>query len=403
MKQRLVKLMLLVVLSVLSGCANKDGKQNELYVSVDGNDHNEGTLLKPLRTIQKAIDKTESGGAIIVREGTYYESVVIKKSGRKRNRIELKGYKKERPVLDGSHMTLGDDDEENGLISVINQSYILIKGFDLKNLTTTTEAVPSGIRISGSGKDIQIINCRISNIKVDYEKVSKEKANAHGIAFYGTENRALKNIVIKDNEVFNNQLGQSEAVVLNGNINQFEINHNKVHHNDNIGIDLIGFENVASKNDQVRNGTVTNNQVWQISSEKNPAYEGEKSAGGIYIDGAKRIVIEHNQVWQNDIGIEIASEHKGKTTSDIILLKNEITENQGLAGIAFGGYDKDKGHAKNIKIEDNFLENNVVDILVQFNAQYKSNEIKNNQLLSDEVFSGDFTHIIKINNKINAH
>lgn len=399
MRRFLGSIMVLVsiYLFALSGCTAKEAKT--LYVSMSGNDRNPGTLSQPFRTIQQAANCVGPGETILVREGIYYEQVILKTSGKKKQPITFKTYKNEQVVIDGTHLTLEDKDEMNGLFSLVDKSHIIIQGFDIKNLITQSNSVPSGIRVSGSGENIQIIDCRVSNIKVDYKKVSKEKANAHGIAFYGTKKKPLKNIVIKESEVFNNQLGQSEALVLNGNVTDFEISHNKIHHNDNIGIDLIGFEKIAPKNDQVRNGVVKDNQVWQISSRNNPAYEGETSAGGIYVDGGKKILIKSNQVWDSDIGVEIASEHKGKTTSNITLLNNEITQNKGLAGIAIGGYDENRGHAKNITIDNNYLSRNGVDILVQFNAQYSSNKIINNILESEETFSGDFSQIQRKNNK----
>ncbi|ENQ3113168.1 hypothetical protein ACEOWI_004508 [Bacillus cereus] len=83
--------------------------------------------------------------------------------------------------------------------------------------------------------------------------------------------------------------------------------------NYNIGIVLIGHEGVSpvATLDQARNGIVRNNIVHHNSSFTNTSYN-EYSAYGIYVDGGKEIIIEQNQSYENDLGIEVASEHAGK-------------------------------------------------------------------------------------------
>lgn len=69
-----------------------------------------------------------------------------------------------------------------------------------------------------------------------------------------------------------------------------------------------------------------------------------------------------------------------------------------IAGIAFGGYDEQRGSTTEIKIYNNTLVNNAVHILVQANAQVASNEIINNILYLGEVYEGDLTQIKHIPN-----
>ena len=86
-----------------------------------------------------------------------------------------------------------------------------------------------------------------------------------------------------------------------------------------LGIDLIGFEGISfdAAYDRARNGVVSGNTIYNIDTQNNPAYGGERSAGGIYVDGGTGILIECNRVYSSNIGIEIASEHAGKATSDV--------------------------------------------------------------------------------------
>ncbi|EJQ03209.1 hypothetical protein IE3_05580 [Bacillus cereus BAG3X2-1] len=102
------------------------------------------------------------------------------------------------------------------------------------------------------------------------------------------------------------KLGLSEAIAVNENVDSFEVTNNKVHDN-NIGIVLIGHESISpvAALDQARNGIIRNNIVHYNSSFKNTSYN-EYSADGIYVDGGKEIIIEQNQNYENDLGIEVA-------------------------------------------------------------------------------------------------
>ena len=153
--------------------------------------------------------------------------------------------------------------------------------------------------------------------------------------------------------------------------------------NDNIGIDLIGFEGVAAnkKVDFVRIGVVKNNTVYENSSFGNPAYGGDFSAGGIYVDGGKSITIEGNTIYKCDIGIEATSEHSDKYAENINIVNN-IVYNNYYTGISIGGYDENRGGTINSTISQNILyrndtkELNGGQLLLQHNI--KNNVIEKN-------------------------
>src|SRR5690606_32374176 len=126
-------------------------------------------------------------------------------------------------------------------------------------------------------------------------------------------------LVIAGNEIDHLVLGCSESFSLDGNVEHWLVAGNVVHDTNNIGIGAIGFEGVAPDPayDQARDGVIAGNTVYNISSYGNPAYGNEYAADGIYVDGGTRIVIERNRVHNVDIGIEVASEHAGRTSSDV--------------------------------------------------------------------------------------
>jgi hypothetical protein len=367
---------------VLYGITGQADQKNELYVSSGGNDKNAGSKKRPLKTIQKAVNLAKPGTTVYVRKGIYKEQVVIRKSGLKNAPIIIKAFPKEKATIDGKGVKVSW--EYQGLVSINEKSYVTIDGLEIKNYKTKQEdLVPIGIFVSGSGKGIRILRNHIHHIETNHKN-----GNAHGIAVYGTKSpQAIEDIIISGNKLEELKLGASETLVLNGNISNFKVTNNIVRRNDNIGIDIIGFEGVSPDEefDQARNGSISNNTVYEISSYGNPAYGNHYSAGGIYVDGGKDIIIEKNRVYKNDIGIEAASEHAGKSTSSITIRKNSIYENRS-AGIAIGGYDRKRGSTENSIITENVLYKNDTkyqdggQILLQYNT--KQNRIEKNIMVA---------------------
>jgi parallel beta-helix repeat protein len=355
------------------------------YVSPSGSDTNIGTELAPWRHIQFALDQAKPGDIICVMKGVYNESVTFHTSGSSEGGyITLQSYPGQTPVIDGTGLPV---DGETGLVTIENMAYIKLIGFELRNLNGggVQGAFPAGIWVRGRGDHIEIRSNRVHDIQN-----SCAECGAHGIAVYGSDAAAsIHDIIIDNNEVDTNKLGWSESLVLNGNVEKFIVSNNKVHDNDNIGIDLIGYEGTAADPavDRARDGTVTGNLVYNIDSYGNPAYGKERSADGIYVDGGTNIIIEGNTVHNTNIGIELASEHAGKNTSQITVRNNFIYENTQV-GIAFGGYDTKRGSTEDCVIVNNTLFNNVTqgdwgaEIYIQFDT--RNNIVKNNIVYANQ-------------------
>ena len=336
---------------------------DDFHVSTKGDDSADGSVGRPWKTIQFAIDKASAGDTVHIHEGTYRESLSFNKSGNaktgnaKTGAITISNFKNERAVLDGSN-----NDDVSPMIEINNQSFINVQGLVIGNLKTDKlNETPVGIMVSGACREIKIENCKIHNI-ASVAKLNKrlKGRNAHGIAVYGNGMSSISGLGIVGNELSDLTLGSSEAIVVNGNVDGFEIFGNIVHDCDNIGIDCIGFEGTAAKGgiDQARNGIVAENHVYNIATAKNPSYDGGSAAAGIYVDGGRDIVIERNRVHDCDFGVEVASEHKGKVTSGIVVRNNVIFNNL-LAGLIMGGYNKkNTGDAENCLVINNTFFNN---------------------------------------------
>ena len=311
------------------------------YVAPAGLNSNPGTFARPWKTIQKAANTLKPGDTLLVRTGTYQEAVTVNVSGNSTasGTITFANYPGETPVVDGSTLTVPDD-IYSALFYIQDHSYITIQGFDLRNYATNDiAATPAAVFITGASSFIKIKRCGIHGIRNMGCNIDNS-GNAFAIAVYGSSATPCTGIAINGNNVYDCKTGSSETVTLNGNVANFEVTNNLVHDNNNIGIDFIGYEGTCPvpAQDRARTGICQGNTVWNISSQGNQAYSnGDYSADGLYVDGGTGIVIQQNTSYDNDIGVELASEHSGKFTSDITLQDNTVYScRQGA--LLVGGY-----------------------------------------------------------------
>jgi parallel beta-helix repeat protein len=305
-------------------CFNK-GWSSTITVAPSGADYS---------SVQQGVDAANPGDIVVVKAGVYHEMVTLNKSGSENKYITLQG--EAGAVIDGS------ENGNNG-IAIFSQNYIKVIGMEIQNFKSGRS--PVGINVRGSSSHIELRNNKIHHIE-------NANGNAHGIAFYGTELTPISDIIVDGNEIRNCKLGQSESLVLNGNVTDFVVSNNVIHDNDNIGIDFIGWERTGPEGfNQARNGVCFGNTVYNISTKTNPTYH-DLNSDGIYVDGGRDIIIEKNIVYNCDIGIEIASEHGGKSTENIIV-RNNFVSGSYQANIMTGGYAPNRGSAINIIIVNN--------------------------------------------------
>ncbi|MFX3635735.1 MAG: right-handed parallel beta-helix repeat-containing protein [Candidatus Pristimantibacillus sp.] len=404
MKEIFQQLAIWLGLIAICGCTGQSDTSQSLdkllgsvyYISTNGDDLNQGTIDSPWKTFQHAANQISPGSTVYVREGVYNQKLNISRGGSEaEGPIVFSGYPNETAVIDGAGLAVNGME---GLVEIENTSYVTIRQLEIRNYTTSTSGeVPVGIYIHGSGMKINLLENRIHDIanKAIPEGAELSGRDAHGIAVYGVNAReSLRDLTIEGNELYDLVLGSSESLAVNGNVDTFAITNNLIHDNDNIGIDLIGFEGTADSEavDQARNGTVKGNTVYRISTNDNPSYgtvlpNESNSAAAIYIDGGKNNLIEQNRVYDNDIGIELASEHAGHVTSGIMVRHNLIYRNR-LTGIAMGGYDEDRGGTAASTIISNTLYDN--DLLDAGNGQlYLQASLTGNTITDNIMIASD--------------
>ncbi len=331
------------------------------YVAKSGSDTNPGTQSQPFLTINHAAGLAQAGDTVLVEAGVYNELVAPKNSGSAaQGYITISAMPGQAAVIDGTG--LGVPGGQRGLMTLQNSSYIVVQGFELRNYTTASrKQVPVGVYIFGAGSNVQIVNNHIHDIVTTAKTTPKAcGSNALGMAVYGSSApEAISALVVSGNELDDLKTGCSESMSIDGNVDGFAVTSNIVHDNDNIGIDAIGFERVSPDPDydQARNGEIRGNTVYNITSYGNPDYGKQYASDGIYVDGGTQITIEQNLVHNVDLGIEMASEHKGHVTSYIIA-RNNVVYQDNSNGISIGGYANRVGGSDHVTVVNNTLYDN---------------------------------------------
>jgi hypothetical protein len=380
---------------------NKTQSGHNYSVAPTGNDAGPGTCERPWKTIQHAADLAAPGDTVYVRKGVYHELVTIPNSGTQAGGyITFESFPGETAILDGSTLT-PPSNTWSAFFYVVNQSYIIIKGFEIRNyIAALPGQEPAGILIDGYGSDIQILNNQIHRIQVlraaNGSSCDPSSCNGHGIAIYGqSPAHSWNHILVSDNEVYDLKTGWSESVTLDGNVRNWSVVNNAIHNNDNIGIDAAGFYGFDPdpRTDYARYGEIRGNRVYDIDTTGNPAYlnpDGTYSrfAAGIYVDGGAHIVVEENNSHSNDLGIEVASENTGHN-SDHVKVRNNLIYRSVNVGIAIGGYDPTVGGTSNSEIVNNtfygndtlhagfgelFIQSNVTGCVFENNLLYANSQ-----------------------------
>ncbi len=398
----------LLLIWLMGGCSKKSsapsseptGNTNLYYVSPNGSDDNDGTINKPFRSIGMAMSKTIPGDTVLVRNGTYSEKIVFPKSGRLDKYITLKVYPGEKAIIDGTPLSITG---KEALVTIRNNSYIIFEGFDVCNYKSTTPWVNiNGILVDQGSKHIQIRKNRIYNI--EHNVKPEDGRSGHGIEIIGNTDVVMKHILVEENEIHDCNTGYSENLTINGYVDSFIIRKNKIYNAENIGIDAAGgyWANTNPAYNYARNGLISENELYNIDMTTGPIGGAHgHGAIGIYIDGARNIIVERNKLHECDRGIGIVSENDAYPTSNCIV-RNNFVYNGFRTGIYLGGYlNYTSGGTNDCYIVNNTLFNNnketgafgEIEGEIRLTERCNNNVIRNNLIYAgaNDVFVHKYT------------
>jgi len=309
----------------------------DVYVAINGKDSNKGTLDDPVNTIQKGLELVSPGFTVFVRAGTYKEKLNFPITGQKDKVITLKPYGAEKVIVSGEGLAVSGSE---ALVTVSAVSFIVIERLDICNFKSLAPSVNvDGITIKAGSSHITLRKNRIYNIE---NNASAEMGRSgHGIHVIGNTDVVMRNILVEENEIFDCNTGYSENLTINGYVDGFEVRRNKVYNGENIGIVAAGgyAANLNPAHNYVRNGIIADNEVFNLDGRTGPipAFKNHNGAIGIYVDGARNIIVERNLVKDCGRGIGIVSETNNFPTRECTV-RNNLVYNCSLAGIYLGGY-----------------------------------------------------------------
>jgi len=358
--KRYINIFLIFILAVQAfACSKKaadgpvtpSGGVHVYYVSLTGSESNSGTIDAPFQTINTALSHTVPGDTVMVRGGTYNEKVVFPRSGVADKYITLKAFRGEKPVIDGSPFSVNG---REALVTIDKAKFIVVDGFTICNFKTST-GDPKAIMVEGGSDYITIKNNTVFGI--DYTQVPLN-GGCNAILIIGNTTDPVTNITVTGNTIHDCKTGYGENLTVNGYVDGFTITNNTIYNGQNIGIDAAGgyAANPDPSLNYARNGIISGNTCYNIESKRGPL--GGYGAIGIYVDGARNIVVEKNRVSVADRGIGAVSETNGFPTDNVIV-RNNLVYNCWRAGIYMGGYLNYTGAGtSNSSILNNTLYNN---------------------------------------------
>ena len=304
---------------------------DEIFVSPTGKDSNPGSRARPVKSIQKAVDKLAPGKTVTLLAGVYNLKgiVVISAKGTADAWVTVRGEKGAKVILDGLSFDIPRPEvypRNNGLLQIQNAAYVRIQNIHVRNSRR------SGINIQDS-RYIDVLNC------------TSENSLSPGIAAWQRCEyiRVLGNTVINANDMkmswttYRGREAPHEAISMAGP-HYFEVAWNHVYNCDKEGIDV---KETASF------GIVHHNYVHDLKRQ------------GLYIDGwfgqLEDIEMYDNVVHGCESGIAISSE-EGPNTKNLRIHHNLVYNNR-ATGIFFSRWGADNPR-ENVRVYNNTFYRN---------------------------------------------
>ena len=325
-----------------------------IFVSPNGN--GDGTINAPYG-LQDGLDEVKAGQTLYLMGGTYNttdaDGYFINCKGTAANYITIRNYPGEKAIIENSYR----GSESYGFQFEKGAEYIIFEGIEIRSVQSKCAY---GIVFWGDGQNNVIIrNCDIHDIKTTSANPEKDSdAGANAILLFGEKTAPISDIAIIDNHCYNNVNGWSENVSVTANCERVYVLGNLVENNTNIGIDFYGNAGYCKTAalDQPREclaaGNVVKNCVCSYAD-----------CAGLYVDGARDIILQNNFISSCAYGIEVGSEERNDSYPvKNITVRSNICESNSVTGIRVGGYEQvQTGTVQSTNICNNTLSGNGAD------------------------------------------
>jgi len=298
------------------GRATVKAEENTYWVATNGSDSNPGTQLQPFRTIQKAVDTARAGDTIIIKSGTYNESIVLKYSGTKTSPITIMAENRHGVTISSTGTIIWANNWEDTAYSGPTR-YISFKGIIFSGSTQDRglfvsrgtcfeDCIFRGGGVAAKGGDAKYIRCIFED-------------NTYSGISAGYNDYLFKDCIIRRANQSMTDPGYYEGAC-------------KVTYTTGLVVDgLISYDNYGAgwwcdwdhRNFIIKNSTIFGNHAgegWRASTNSIENSTGE--AIGIFIEGSPGPgLIENNVIYSCDEGIRIG---ESGFSNKIIIRNNKI-------------------------------------------------------------------------------
>ncbi len=188
------------------------------YVSTSGSDSNAGTLSKPFKKIQRAVELARAGDTILVRGGTYPGGVKFRYSGASGRPITLRNYSSEKVIIDqGYSYTLTRNSNDVRRITleaaagykspigwIVIEGLEIMRGWDGIKMYNAHDVIIRGNNIHHNlsqgivGNGLRVTfdrNIVANNGNAKWRGYPSTTNQLHGIYFVGSNHKVINNVI----------------------------------------------------------------------------------------------------------------------------------------------------------------------------------------------------------------